>query len=83
MNSLSIYLALFWFVCGAVILLMSSGKGELLALWRVNPVCIYRHFTQLNVFGAICVSIFFSLLCPPATVCYWFCKLCTVGRRTW
>lgn len=46
----------------------------------VNPVHIYK-FNQVNWFGAIVVATFYGLICPIATIGYWFYKLCTVGRK--
>ena len=44
----------------------------------VNPVYIYKN-SKVNIFGAIIVSIFMSLICPIGTIIYWFYKLCTFG----
>ncbi len=46
----------------------------------VNSKWIYQNY-KVNKFGAIFLSIVFSLICPIGTVIYWFYKLCTVGRR--
>lgn len=46
----------------------------------VNPVFIYKH-NHVNWFGAVVVCLLYSLICPVGTVCYWFYKLCTVGRK--
>lgn len=46
----------------------------------VNPIWIYRHH-GVNVFGVIILTILFNLICPIGSICYWFYKLCTVGRR--
>lgn len=46
----------------------------------VNPKIIYER-VQVNWFGAIILSLFFNALCPIVSICYWFYKLCTVGRR--
>lgn len=45
-----------------------------------NPEHIYEH-NRLNVFGTVMLTIFYNLLSPGAALCYWFYKLCTVGRR--
>lgn len=44
----------------------------------VNPIYIYKN-SKVNIFGAIIVSIFMSLICPIGTIIYWFYKLCTFG----
>ena len=46
----------------------------------VNPCFIYEH-NYVNWFGAIVVCVVYSLLIPIGTICYWFYKLCTVGRK--
>ena len=54
----------------------------------VNPIHIYEN-SNLNVFGAILVSILTSFICPIGTILYWFYKfiivgiykLCTIGRK--
>ena len=45
----------------------------------VNPYWIYHHY-HVNYFGAALLFIVFNLLCPIASFCYWFYKICTVGR---
>lgn len=47
----------------------------------VNPMWIYKN-TNVNVFGAFLLTIFFNMICPIASLCYWIYKLFTVGRRT-
>lgn len=46
----------------------------------VNPFFVYKH-NKVNWFGALVVALFYSMLCPIGSICYWFYKLCTVGRR--
>ena len=46
----------------------------------VNPVFVYKH-NRVNWFGAIMVAFAYGLICPIATLIYWFYKLCTVGRK--
>lgn len=46
----------------------------------VNPIWIYNHY-HVNYFGAAMIFIFYNLLCPIGSICYWFYKLCTVGRK--
>jgi hypothetical protein len=45
-----------------------------------NPKWIYNH-TKTNWFGTICLTILANMAFGPTAVCYWFYKLCTVGRR--
>ena len=45
-----------------------------------NPKWIYNH-TKTNWFGTTCLAIFANVALGPAALCYWFYKLCVVGRR--
>lgn len=50
--------------------------------WELcNPYWTYRYHKKVNWFGAIMLSLLFTILCPVGAICYWFYKLCTVGRR--
>lgn len=46
----------------------------------LRPDIIY-HNTKLNYFGVGVVCLALNLLFLPLALCYWFYKLCTVGRR--
>ncbi len=46
----------------------------------VNPLVIYKQ-TRVNWFGAFFLATLYGLVCPIATIGYWFYKLCTVGRK--
>lgn len=46
----------------------------------INPLFIYKH-NKVNWFGALVIALFYSILCPIGTFCYWFYKICTVGRK--
>lgn len=46
----------------------------------VNPIFVYKR-CRVNVFGAIVMTIFTSLICPYGTIIYWIYKLCTIGRK--
>lgn len=49
--------------------------------WELcNPYWTHRYY-KVNWFGAIMLSLLFTALFPIGAVCYWFYKLCTVGRR--
>ena len=45
-----------------------------------NPKWIYNH-TKTNWFGTTCLTILANMVFGPAALCYWFYKLCVVGRR--
>lgn len=50
--------------------------------WELcNPYWAYQYHKGVNWFGATMLSLLFTALCPIGAVCYWFYKLCTVGRR--
>ena len=45
-----------------------------------NPVANYHEWTEMNWFGVILFTIIINVISPVIAVCYWFWKLCTVGR---
>ena len=45
-----------------------------------NPRWIYNH-TKTNWFGTTFLAILANVAFGPTALCYWFYKLCTVGRR--
>lgn len=45
----------------------------------LNPFWIYRNI-QVNFIGTIFLTLFYNIICGPATICYWFYVLCTFGR---
>lgn len=47
----------------------------------VNPVNVYKYHKSLNWFGALLVTLLYNIMCPVGTLCYWFYKLCTIGRK--
>ena len=50
--------------------------------WELcNPYYSYRYHKSANWFGAILLSLLYMALCPVGAFCYWFYKLCTIGRR--
>ena len=49
--------------------------------WELcNPYWMHV-FYRVNWFGAIMLSLLYMALCPIMAICYWFYKICTVGRR--
>lgn len=62
-----------WWIAAANI----SGA---IGLCFCNPKWIYRH-TKTNWFGTTLLTILVNVIFGPAALCYWFYKLCTVGRR--
>lgn len=63
---------LWWVTC--------SEAAMIYGLCFCNPKWIYNH-TKTNWFGTICLTILANMAFGPAALCYWFYKLCTVGRR--
>ena len=50
--------------------------------WELcNPYYSYKYHERVNWFGAIMLSLLYTALCPIGAICYWFYKLCTIGRR--
>ena len=55
-------------------------------IWIINGVNFLRpdiiyHNTKLNYFGVGVVCLVLNLFYLPLALCYWFYKLCTIGRR--
>ncbi len=46
-----------------------------------NPRVVYKYNKHVNWFGALVLSLLYSVLSPLGTIIYWFCELCTVGRK--
>ena len=45
-----------------------------------NPIRNYREWTNMNWFGVILATVLLNVGFPLYAFCYWFYKLCTVGR---
>lgn len=56
----------------------AMGKSE--GFEFINPLFVYK-YNKVNWFGALVVALLYSTLCPIGTFCYWFYKICTVGRK--
>ena len=67
---------LFGTLIGAVIAINSNADGWELA----NPYWVYHYNKNVNWFGAIVLALGYTALSPIVAVCYWFYKLCTIGR---
>lgn len=46
----------------------------------LSPLYIYDK-VKVNWFGCLLLTILVNALCPLATFCYWFYRLCKVGRK--
>jgi hypothetical protein len=73
-----------WSVLGLGVLLIATESSSILGnvdgFEFVNPYWIYKNY-KVNYFGTIVLFIIYNLICPLGTICYWFYKLCTIGRK--
>lgn len=46
----------------------------------VNPFVIYKNIS-MNWFGVILLTVLLNIAFPLVSICYWFYKLVTVGRK--
>lgn len=46
----------------------------------LNPLYIYEE-NEVNIFGCAVLTVLGNIFLAPIAICYWFCKLCTVGRK--
>lgn len=72
--------AIGFFILCVVAIECSSVLSRAKGLEFVNPCWIYKNY-RVNYFGTMVVSLIYNLVCPIASICYWFYKLCTVGRK--
>ena len=79
MNVIFIYITIMLVVNFIWWILAINVSGEI-GLRFCNPRWIYHH-TKTNWFGTICLAILANVAFGPSALCYWFYKLCTVGRR--
>ena len=70
-----------WSVIGAIFCIFWI-QAKCADGWEVcNPYWAHHYHESVNWFGAIILSLVFTALCPIGAICYWFYKLCTIGRR--
>ena len=69
-----------FFLVALIMSMVSVFSENIRGLEYNNPFVIYR-LLKVNMFGAVMIALAFSILCPMFSVCYWFYKLCTVGRK--
>ena len=73
---------LIWTALGGALSFLPWDEYSFLGTFEyLNPLFLYDYHSNLNWFGVICLTLFYNLLCPLITIIYWFCKLCTVGRK--
>lgn len=79
MISCIIVAILLWGLFVSFIASSFEDNYDCLGLEFLNPFWIYRHI-QVNFIGTIFLTLFYNIICGPATICYWFYVLCTFGR---
>lgn len=75
-----IFIFFFWSLIGFFILGFSARIGYCIEIERLNIVYIYKD-RRVNWFGTFMLALVFNLICPAASIGYWFVKLCTIGRK--
>ena len=58
----------------------AGAVGKASGVEFLNPCFIYQK-VRVNAFGAIMLALFYNVLLPIPSVCYWFYKICTFGRK--
>ena len=69
-----------WNIIGFICILYPAAKWQTEGFEVLNPKIIYYN-VKVNWFGCFWLTLLFNLLCPIITICYWFYKLCTIGRK--
>lgn len=69
-----------WIVTMTIVAAFVDYNWVCSGLHFLRPDTIY-HNTKLNYFGVGVVCLALNLLFLPMAFCYWFYKLCTIGRR--
>lgn len=77
--SLNIIMCIIILLMGCLFATINDGLPEVGLAW-LNPKWIYEHI-KVNWFGAVFLALIANAIVLPCAVCYWFYKLCTVGRR--
>ena len=72
--------AIAWVVAMIIFAALIDYNWACDGLHFLRPDIIY-HNTKLNYFGVGVVWLALNLLFLPIALCYWFYKLCTVGRK--
>jgi hypothetical protein len=69
-----------WIITQCVVAATMETVWVCSGLSFLRPDIIY-HNTKLNYFGTGVACLALNLFFLPMALCYWFYKLCTVGRR--
>lgn len=67
-------------ICDFVVIIALSEITNSEGLEFVNPIWLHAKY-KVNWFGAGCLTLLFNTLALPYAICYWWYKLCTVGRK--
>lgn len=70
-----------WQILGGIIDSVIAVRSFADGFELVNPYWVYQYNNSVNWFGAMILALGYSVLCPIIAICYWFYKLCTVGRK--
>ena len=74
-------LTLIWTIVGGIVCVM-WGYNKNTEGWELcNPRWTYRYHTSVNWFGALVLALVYTVFCPAGALCYWFYKICTIGRK--
>ena len=78
------FILLAWSAAGlfatAALLEVSDLLEKLESFEYLNPFWIYKN-TRTNIIGTIFLTVLYNILSPGASFCYWFYKICTIGRK--
>ena len=80
MTGIIICESILWLIVQTIVGTMISHSWICYGLSFLRPDVIY-HNAKLNYFGVGIVCLALNLFFLPMALCYWFYKLCTVGRR--
>ena len=70
-----------WNVLGGILCALIANESCADGWELCNPYWVYQYNKDVNWFGAFFLALLYSLACPLGAICYWFYKLCTVGRN--
>ena len=71
----------FWLIIGLICQITWSCNKYAEGFEICNPYYAYKYHRNVNWLGALVISLFYTVLCPVTAICYWFYKLCTIGRK--
>lgn len=76
-----------WFITKFIIIISLAIQFVMLIVPRdfnfdelFNPITIYKEH-KVNYFGAFLLTLFSNCFLFIYAICFWFYKLCTIGRK--